>query len=102
MDAILTVASRHGLRVLEDGAQAHGARHRGLPVGGLGDAGGLELLPEQEPGGAGATAARSPPTTPPLAAAPAPLRNYGSRVKYVNTSRATTAASTRSRPPLLR
>src|SRR3984957_7785450 len=29
MDAIRTIAGRHGLRVLEDAAQAHGARYRG-------------------------------------------------------------------------
>ncbi|HEY4777489.1 MAG TPA: aminotransferase class I/II-fold pyridoxal phosphate-dependent enzyme, partial [Candidatus Acidoferrales bacterium] len=39
MDAIRAIASRHGLRVLEDAAQAHGARYRGKRVGGLADAG---------------------------------------------------------------
>jgi perosamine synthetase len=37
MDAIRAIARRHGLFVLEDSAQAHGARHRGRRVGSLGD-----------------------------------------------------------------
>ncbi|SEK95860.1 DegT/DnrJ/EryC1/StrS family aminotransferase [Nonomuraea pusilla] len=39
MDEIGDLASRHGLAVVEDAAQAHGARYRERPVGGLGDAG---------------------------------------------------------------
>ena len=39
MDAILEVARRHGLRVLEDGAEAHGAEYKGRRVGAIGDAG---------------------------------------------------------------
>ncbi|WP_460071546.1 DegT/DnrJ/EryC1/StrS family aminotransferase [Streptomyces sp. YKOK-I1] len=39
MDPIMEVARRHGLRVVEDAAQAAGVRYRGRPVGGLGDAG---------------------------------------------------------------
>jgi perosamine synthetase len=36
MDPILEVAGRHGLAVVEDAAEAHGARYRGRPVGSLG------------------------------------------------------------------
>jgi dTDP-4-amino-4,6-dideoxygalactose transaminase len=39
MDAIMSLAGEHGLYVIEDCAQAHGARHRGRSVGGIGDAG---------------------------------------------------------------
>ena len=39
MDATREVARRHGLKVIEDGAQAHGARYRGKPIGGIGDIG---------------------------------------------------------------
>lgn len=39
MDAILAVARRHGLAVVEDCAQAHGAIYRGSKIGALGDAG---------------------------------------------------------------
>lgn len=38
MDAVHTVAARHGLWVLEDAAEAHGASYRGRPVGSLGTA----------------------------------------------------------------
>ncbi|MDQ0791656.1 DegT/DnrJ/EryC1/StrS aminotransferase family protein [Streptomyces sp. B1I3] len=43
MDAIGELADRHGLAVLEDAAQAHGARYRGRAVGGLGHAGVFSL-----------------------------------------------------------
>ena len=39
MDPILSLARKHGLSVIEDCAQAHGAMHRGRPVGGIGDVG---------------------------------------------------------------
>lgn len=39
MDAVETFASERGLAVIEDAAQAHGARYKGQVVGGLGDAG---------------------------------------------------------------
>ncbi|HEX4812069.1 MAG TPA: DegT/DnrJ/EryC1/StrS family aminotransferase [Nonomuraea sp.] len=39
MDPLTGLASRHGLAVVEDAAQSHGATYRGRPVGGLGDAG---------------------------------------------------------------
>ncbi|WP_055700140.1 MULTISPECIES: DegT/DnrJ/EryC1/StrS aminotransferase family protein [Streptomyces] len=38
MDAILQIADRHGLRVLEDCSHAHGSRYKGKPVGTFGDA----------------------------------------------------------------
>ncbi|MGV9311908.1 DegT/DnrJ/EryC1/StrS aminotransferase family protein [Streptomyces sp. NPDC003691] len=38
MDAILRIAERYGLRVLEDCSHAHGSRYRGRPVGTFGDA----------------------------------------------------------------
>jgi len=39
MDGVLAVAKKHGLRVLEDAAQAHGAEWRGRRVGAIGDVG---------------------------------------------------------------
>ncbi|MBN2428709.1 MAG: DegT/DnrJ/EryC1/StrS aminotransferase family protein [Deltaproteobacteria bacterium] len=38
MDPILEVAGEHGLKVIEDCAQAHGAKYKGRPVGSIGDA----------------------------------------------------------------
>ena len=37
MDPVTAVARRHGLRVIEDAAEAHGARYNGRPVGSIGD-----------------------------------------------------------------
>jgi dTDP-4-amino-4,6-dideoxygalactose transaminase len=37
MDPIMEIARRHGLIVIEDAAQAHGAKYKGRPVGGIGD-----------------------------------------------------------------
>lgn len=53
MDPILTVARRHGLAVVEDAAQAHGARYRGRPVGGLGDLGCFSFYPSKNLGACG-------------------------------------------------
>jgi perosamine synthetase len=39
MDPLADLARRHGLRVVEDAAEAHGARYKGRRVGGLGDLG---------------------------------------------------------------
>jgi dTDP-4-amino-4,6-dideoxygalactose transaminase len=43
MDAILEVARKHNLRVVEDAAQAHGAKWKGVHVGNFGDAGTFSL-----------------------------------------------------------
>ncbi len=86
MDGVRAVAARHGLRVLEDAAQAHGARHRGAPVGGLGDAGAWSFYPSKNLGAYGDGGAVTT-ADPALAERLRSLRNYGSRVKYVNDER---------------
>jgi len=45
MDEILMLARKHGLKVVEDAAQAVGAKYRGRPVGSMGDAGCFSLHP---------------------------------------------------------
>jgi dTDP-4-amino-4,6-dideoxygalactose transaminase len=53
MHAIRSIAARHDLRVLEDAAQAHGARYRGGRVGGLGDAAAFSFYPTKNLGAYG-------------------------------------------------
>lgn len=43
MDALVDIANRHGLRLIEDAAQAPGVRYKGTPVGAIGDLGGFSL-----------------------------------------------------------
>lgn len=44
MTALREIADRHGLALIEDGSQAHGARHRGTRVGAFGDAAGFSCM----------------------------------------------------------
>jgi dTDP-4-amino-4,6-dideoxygalactose transaminase len=53
MDAIVAVARRHGLRVIEDACQAHGARYKGRRTGGLGDAAAYSFYPSKNLGAYG-------------------------------------------------
>jgi dTDP-4-amino-4,6-dideoxygalactose transaminase len=53
MDPILEIANRHGLKVIEDGCQAHGAAYKGRPVGALGDAGCFSFYPGKNLGAYG-------------------------------------------------
>jgi dTDP-4-amino-4,6-dideoxygalactose transaminase len=53
MQAIRSIAARHNIRVLEDAAQAHGARYRGERVGGLGDAAAFSFYPTKNLGAYG-------------------------------------------------
>jgi len=45
MDALSDIAARYDIPVIEDAAQAHGATHRGKPVGSLGDVGCFSFYP---------------------------------------------------------
>ena len=53
MDAIMDVAKRHGLKVIEDCAQATGAKYKGMRVGSIGDAGCFSFFPTKNLGGFG-------------------------------------------------
>ena len=83
MDPILAIARKHGLRVLEDGAQAHGARYKGQRLGAHGDAVAWSFYPGKNLGAMGDGGAVTT-NDPKLADRIRVLRNYGSRVKYVN------------------
>ena len=83
MDPIVAVARKHGLRVLEDGAQAHGARYKGQRLGAHGDAVAWSFYPGKNLGAMGDGGAVTTNDAA-LADRLRVLRNYGSRVKYVN------------------
>lgn len=83
MDPILEIARRHGLWVLEDAAQAHGARYKGIRVGALGDVAGWSFYPGKNLGAFGDAGAVTTDRED-LADRLRALRNYGSRVKYYN------------------
>jgi dTDP-4-amino-4,6-dideoxygalactose transaminase/acetyltransferase-like isoleucine patch superfamily enzyme len=53
MDRILEIARRHGLVVIEDAAQAHGAEYKGRRVGGIGDLGCFSFYPGKNLGAYG-------------------------------------------------
>jgi dTDP-4-amino-4,6-dideoxygalactose transaminase len=83
MDTILTIARKHSLRVLEDGAQAHGARYKGKRLGAHGDAVAWSFYPGKNLGAMGDGGAVTT-NDPQIADRLRVLRNYGSRMKYVN------------------
>lgn len=83
LDAVLEVARAHRLRVLEDAAQAHGARYRGRRVGAHGDAVCWSFYPGKNLGAFGDGGAVTT-NDPQVADRVRVLRNYGSRVKYQN------------------
>jgi Predicted pyridoxal phosphate-dependent enzyme apparently involved in regulation of cell wall biogenesis len=53
MDAICTIARKHGIKVIEDAAQAHGAKYKGKMVGNLADAAAFSFYPGKNLGGLG-------------------------------------------------
>jgi dTDP-4-amino-4,6-dideoxygalactose transaminase len=83
MDAIREVADRHGLKVIEDAAQAHGAKYKGRQAGSLGDAAGFSFYPGKNLGAFGDAGAVTTNDAE-LAERIRMLRNYGSKVKYHN------------------
>lgn len=71
------------LVVIEDAAQAHGARYNGRRVGSLGDAAGFSFYPGKNLGAIGDGGAVTT-NDPELAERIRELRNYGSKIKYHN------------------
>lgn len=81
MDAINTIAKAHGLKVIEDAAQAHGATWQGRRAGSLGDAAGFSFYPGKNLGALG-DAGCVTTNDPDLAKKVRALGNYGSDAKY--------------------
>jgi dTDP-4-amino-4,6-dideoxygalactose transaminase len=81
MDPILALARRHGIVVVEDACQAHGARYHGRRVGSLGDAAAFSFYPAKNLGAYG-DAGAVVTNDAQVAEAVRMLRNYGQREKY--------------------
>jgi dTDP-4-amino-4,6-dideoxygalactose transaminase len=81
MDPILEIAHRHGLVVIEDACQAHGARYKGKRVGSLGHAAAFSFYPAKNLGAygdGGMVVANDERVTQTVRT----FRNYGQRAKY--------------------
>jgi dTDP-4-amino-4,6-dideoxygalactose transaminase len=85
LDPIIAIARKHGLLVLEDAAQAHGARYKGKRIGGHGDVVAWSFYPGKNLGALGDAGAITTNNAA-IADRVRVLRNYGSRVKYVHES----------------
>lgn len=83
MEPIVEIARRHNLGVLDDAAQAQGARYKGKYVGGLCDITAWSFYPGKNLGAYGDAGAITTNDAA-LADRVRVLRNYGSRIKYVN------------------
>lgn len=81
MDPIMEVAKKYNLYVVEDCAQAHGAKYKGKVIGSFGDAAGFSFYPGKNLGAlgdAGATVTNNEELAKKVRA----LGNYGSDYKY--------------------
>lgn len=81
MDPIMETAKKHGLKVVEDCAQAHGGTYKGQKVGTFGDAAGFSFYPGKNLGAlgdAGAVVTNDKEIADKVRA----LGNYGSDYKY--------------------
>ena len=81
MDALRTIAKKHGLYVFEDVAQAHGALYKGKKAGSLGDAAGFSFYPGKNLGALGDGGAVTTNDAE-IAKKIAALSCYGSDYKY--------------------
>lgn len=83
MPAIMDIAKRHNLLVLEDSAQAHGASINGIKAGNWGHASGFSFYPGKNLGALGDAGAITTNDYE-LAQTIRALGNYGSHIKYEN------------------
>ncbi len=83
LDPILALARKYSLAVIEDAAQAHGARYKGQRIGAHGDVVCWSFYPGKNLGAMGDAGAITT-NRQDIAERVKLLRNYGSRVKYVN------------------
>lgn len=83
MDPILSICKEHSLRLIEDVAQAHGAKYKGRSAGTFGDVAAFSFYPTKNLGALGDAGAITT-NSEELATRIRTLRNYGSKVKYYN------------------
>lgn len=83
LDPILRIAKKNGIRILEDGAQAHGAKYKGRRIGGHGDAVAWSFYPGKNLGAFGDAGAITTNDFE-IANRVRMLGNYGSSIKYSN------------------
>ncbi len=88
MDPIMDLCRPRGISVIEDAAQAHGAKYKGRPVGSLGDAAGFSFYPVKNLGAFGDGGAVTTDDGE-VAARVSMLGNYGSAEKDVFAERGT-------------
>lgn len=81
MEPIMVIACKHGLKVVEDCAQAHGATYKGRKIGTFGDAAGFSFYPGKNLGALGDGGAVVTDNEE-LAERIRALGNYGSDYKY--------------------
>ncbi len=81
IDAVLEIAARHGLKVLEDAAQAFGGTSKGRKLGSIGDAGAFSFFPSKNLGGWG-DGGLIATNDDGVAEAALVLRDHGSRRRY--------------------
>ena len=81
MDPIMAIARRHGLVVIEDAAQAHGAEYRGRGIGSIGDAGCFSFYPGKNLGAYGEGGAVTT-NSPEIMRTVRMLRDWGAERKY--------------------
>lgn len=82
-EELKNLAEKHNLKIIEDNAQAIGAKWKGIRTGNLGDASGFSFYPGKNLGALGDAGAITT-NDDDLAAAIRALANYGSNKKYVN------------------
>lgn len=83
LDPIMTIAREHGIAVVEDAAQAHGARYKGKRIGAHSDVVCWSFYPGKNLGALGDGGAITTNRSD-IAERVRLLHNYGSRIKYVN------------------
>jgi dTDP-4-amino-4,6-dideoxygalactose transaminase len=86
MQPILEIGRRHGIAVVEDACQAHGAEHRGARAGSMGDLGCFSFYPGKNLGAYGEGGAVTT-DDPDLAAKVRVLRDWGGKQKYLHTEK---------------